>query len=341
MKCGVGDYTCKLANELTKMGNEVHIITSNKADVDCGKLHVHNIVDEWEFSNLSKIVKKVKEINPDVVNVQYPSDEYKSAFMMSVLPLKIKRKVKCKVTATIHEYDYTSYSMQRKLRLYLNFSKLDKIIVAEEEFIEKIRYIVPKADIVYIPISSNIPRSEITEEKRKELLKKYDLENKKVISYFGFARPSKGIEYLMEVISKLEENVKLLLIGNLSKKNEYQKNLINLIDKLNIKEKVIITGFFDDEKDVADLLQISNLCVLPFEEGVQTRNGSFLAAYNQKIPVITTSKSKKDENGVYYVEPKNQEKLLQKIKEVLEAKEEINREILTWENVAKEYMKNF
>lgn len=341
MKCGVGDYTCKLANELTKMGNEVHIITSDKADVNCGKLHIHNIVSEWDFSNLSKIVKKVKEIKPDVVNVEYPSDEYKSAFMMSILPLKIKRKVKCKVTITIHEYDYTSYSIQRKLRLYLNFAKMDKIIVAEEEFIEKIRYIVPKADIVYIPISSNIPRSEITPEKKEELIKKYNLENKKVVSYFGFARPSKGIECLLEVIAKLEENVKLLFIGNLDEKNEYQKNLINLIDKLNINEKVIITGFFDDEKDVADLLEISNVCVLPFENGLQTRNGSFLAAYNQKIPVITTSKFKKDESGIYYVEPKNKEQLLQKIQKVLEEKEEIKRDILTWENVAKEYMKNF
>ena len=341
MKCGVGDYTCRLAEELASRGNEVHIITSNKADIKCGKLLIHNIVDSWEFSDLSKILRKVKEINPNVVNVQYPSDEYKSAFMMSILPLRIKMKIKCKVTATIHEYDYDSYSIQRKLRLYLNFAKLDKIITAEEEFINKIKYIVPKADIEYIPISSNISRSNITEQKKEELLKKYDLEDKKVISYFGFARPLKGIEQLIEVIDKLEDNIRLLFIGELDEKNEYQRNLINLIDKLNIKEKIIITGFFDDEKDVADLLQISNVCVLPFEEGVKTRNGSFLAAYNQKIKVITTSKSKKDDNGIYYVEPKNQEQLLQKIKKVLETNEEINREILTWGNVAERYIKNF
>ena len=32
MKCGVGDYTNKLAEELAKKGNEVHVITSTRAN---------------------------------------------------------------------------------------------------------------------------------------------------------------------------------------------------------------------------------------------------------------------------------------------------------------------
>ena len=31
MKCGIGDYTSKVAEELAKTGNEVHIITSKKS----------------------------------------------------------------------------------------------------------------------------------------------------------------------------------------------------------------------------------------------------------------------------------------------------------------------
>lgn len=341
MKCGIGDYTCKLAEEFARQGNEVHIITSKHADTNSKALQIHNIAEKWDFSEYKAIIKKVKEIKPEVVNIQYPSNEYKSAFMMSLLPFRIKQKFKCKVTATVHEYDYEEFSIQRKFRLYLNFSKLDKIIVAAEEFINKIKLIVPKADIVYIPISSNIPRSNITEKKKVELLEKYNLNNKKVISYFGFARASKGIEYLLECMKELSEDVKLLYIGKLDEKNEYEKGLLELMDKLNIKDKVTITGLFDDEKDVADLLQISNLCVLPFTDGVQTRNGSFLAAYNQKLPVITTSVGKEDCQGIYYVEPKNQKQLLKKIEEVLEYKQEFERDELTWENVAKEYMKNF
>ena len=341
MKCGIGDYTCKLAEEFASQGNEVHIITSKHANTNSKVLQIHNIIEEWDFSEYKVIIKKLKQIRPDVVNIQYPSNEYKSAFMMSLLPFRIKQKFKCKVTATVHEYDYQEFSIQRKFRLYLNFSKLDKIIVAAEEFINKIKLIVPKADIVYIPISSNIPRSEIKEEQKDKLLEKYNLKNKRVISYFGFARISKGIEYLLKCMKELPEDVKLLYIGSLEEKNEYEKSLLDLMNTLNIRDRITITGLFDDEKDVADLLQVSDLCVLPFTEGVQTRNGSFLAAYNQKLPVITTGKGKKDSKGIYYVEPKNQEQLLEKIENVLENKEECERDELTWENVAKEYMKNF
>ena len=46
------------------------------------------------------------------------------------------------------------------------------------------------------------------------------------------------------------------------------------MEELGIKDNVEITGFLEDEKDVADLLKISDVCVLPFTEGVKKRNGS-------------------------------------------------------------------
>lgn len=285
------------------------------------------------------IMKELEVIKPEVVNIQYPGYEYNKNLVVTILPIEIKRKLNCKVTITLHEYE--CFTLKTKIRMYLNFWKVDKIIVAEQEFIEQIKKDFKKTDITYIPISSNIPRSEITKEEQKELIEKYNLTNKKVISYFGFAVKSKGIEYLIKCLAKLGEDVKLLFIGELDEKNEYQKSLLNLIKELKIENKVCITGFFEKESDVADLLQISNLCVLPFVNGLKTRNGSFLAAYNQKIPVITTSKDEKDKNGIFYVEPNNEEELLEKIEDVLEEKIEISRSILTWDNVANKYIEIF
>ncbi len=293
MKCGVGDYCKKIAEELTKKGNEVYIITSKKASNKSNILNIYNIIEKWDNSAIQKILDKLQEIKPDIVNIQYPSDEYKNNLSMNILPIKIKKIIKCKVTATIHEYE--CFTWKRRIRNYLNFKNLDKIIVVEKEFIDLIKKDFKKKDIVHIPISSNIPRSKLTNEGKEELLKKYGLLNKKVISYFGFSVPSKGIEYLLNCVAKLNDTV-ILFINQLDPNNEYHKSLLELIDKLNIKEKVIITGFLDDENAVADLLSISNVCVLPFTEGVKTRNGSFLAAYNQQIPIITTSTKENDKN---------------------------------------------
>ncbi len=345
MKCGVGDYTNKLAEELAKKGNEVHVITSTRANPNSNLLHVHNIVENWKMSAIKPIINKLKEIKPDIVNIQYPSDEYYRR-TVSTLPPLIKMIIKCKVTITVHEYDYFNLGGRKKLRdkvrLYLNFFKLDKVITVEEKFIDRIKSDYPKADIVYIPISSNIPRSEASEEKQNELRKKYGLEGKKILSYFGFAVPVKGIEYLFKCMPHLDDDTKLLFINNLDEKNEYHKSLLDLIKSLNISDKVVITGFLDSDKDVADLLQISNICVLPFVNGLKKSNGSFLAAYNQKIKVITTrKKDEEDGNGIYYVEPNDEEQLLETIKKVLEDKKEYNRDVLTWDNVAKSHIDTF
>lgn len=345
MKCGVGDYTSKLAEELAKNGNEVHVITSNRADPNSNLVHIHNIVKVWKLSYIKPIIKKLKEIKPDVVNIQYPSDEYYRR-TVSLLPPLIKDIIKCKVTVTIHEYDYFNMaerkSLRDKIRLYLNFYKLDRVITVEEKFIKRIKADYQNADIRYIPISSNIPRSVSSTEKLEKIRKDYNLEGKKVISYFGFAVPVKGIEYLLKCMPKLDKDVKLLFINELNKENEYHKTLLDLIQELGIKDRVIITGFFDDSREIADMLSASDVCVLPFVNGLKKSNGSFLAAYNQKIKVITTSENaEKDENGIYYVKPEDQEELLEKIKYVLGNEEKFERDILTWDNVAKEFIRAF
>ncbi len=257
---------------------------------------------------------------------------------MNVLPIKIKKEINARIIATIHEYE--CFTLKRKIRYKLNFKKLDQIIVAEEEFISAIKKDFKNVDVKYVKISSNIPRSRISQEEKEKLIEKYDLKCKNVISYFGFALPSKGIEYVLKAIPEFEDT-KLLFINELNENNEYHKSLLDLIDKLKIKDKVVITGLFDAPEDVADLLSVSDVCVLPFLNGVKTRNGSFLAAYNQKIKVITTSDDLKDKEGIYYVEPRNEEKLLEKMKIVLESKDKFERNELTWESVAKNYIESF
>lgn len=346
MKCGVGDYTSVLAEELAKKGNEVHVITSKRADSSKSKnVIIHNIVEVWKLKAIPSIIKELKKIQPDVVNIQYPSDEYYRR-CVSLLPPIIKDIIRCKVTITIHEYDYFNMkekkSLRDKIRLYLNFYKLDKIITVEEKFIERIKADYSKADIVHIPISSNIPKSQASIDEINKIKSKFGLEGKRVLSYFGFAVPVKGIEYLLRCMPKLDEDIRLLFINELNPENEYHKTLLNLIEDLKIKDKVIITGFYDDAKDIADMLSASNICVLPFVNGLKTSNGSFLAAYNQNIRVITTSKSnEKDDNGIYYVKPEKEEELLEKIKFALDDKTEFERQALTWDSVTEEFLNVF
>ena len=62
MKCGVGDYTNMLAEELAKKGNEVHIITSKKASSNSKLLKIHNVIENWGMQSHKTIVNLLKEI---------------------------------------------------------------------------------------------------------------------------------------------------------------------------------------------------------------------------------------------------------------------------------------
>ena len=346
MKCGVGDYTSILAEKLAKKENEVHVITSNKADASKSRsVKIHNIVNQWKLNAIRPIIKELKKIRPDVVNIQYPSNEYYRN-TVTILPLLIKYLVKCKVTVTIHEYDYFNTkekkSFKDKIRLCLNFCKVNRIVVVEKSYIDRIKADYPKANIMHISISSNIPKSEASNEELEAIRKNIGLEGKRIISYFGFATPRKGIEALFWCISKLDKDVNLLFINELNSEDEYHKSLLDLIEKLNIKDRVTITGFYDEPKDIANMLSLSDVCVLPFVDGVNERYGSFLAAYNQKIKVITTNrKGEKDSDGIYYVKPGDDLELLNKIKDVLDNNERFEREELTWEKVTDGFINAF
>lgn len=339
MKCGVGDYCSKLAKELVNNENEIYVITSTKAISNIEGVKVFNIVDNWDKSSTKKIITTLKSIKPDVVNIQYPSNEYKDAYyIFNILPLIIKLKIRCKLTETIHEYDLEDLSKKRKVRYYCNFMIMNKIIVVEDFFKDAIKRDFKRAKVEYIQISSNISRVILDENEKYKIRNTLGLKAKHIVSYFGFISESKGIEILLKSISKMND-IQLLILSELNKENEYHNQILNLIKDLNIEDKVKITGFLEDEKDVAKYLSSTDLCVLPFRNGVQKRNGSFLAAYNQFIPIITTSSKKQiDDDGVYYIECNNEEVLQEKMERVLSEKNKISRKELNWERVAKQYM---
>jgi len=336
MKCGIGDYTFNLAKTLANMNYNVSVITSTDASTDVCDINICNIVTNWNFRNLKKIMIKLKELRPDVVCIQYPSNEYKKNLMINFLPLFIKRKIKIPIIETIHEYSV--FTILGKIRNTISLYNADRIVVVEEEYISMIKRLNKKSKITYIPITSSISKSNLNSNQIDELRKKIDNSNDKLISYFGFANQTKGIEELFYMIKKIQ-GVKLLFISELDNNVEYHKKLIELYQRLNLEDKIIITGFLE-EKEVANYLKCSDVCVIPFKSGVSKRNSSFLAAYNQNIPIVTTTKGKTFlKDSVYYVQIGNKDILEKKIRLALKNKEKIDRKINTWESIAKEYIK--
>ncbi|WP_368236396.1 glycosyltransferase [Clostridium perfringens] len=343
MKCGVGDYTYMLGTELSSLNNEVSIITSVSAKNDNKSIKVFNIIERWDFSSKDLIVNTLRNIKPDVVHIQYPSDNYGKSLFINFLPRIIKKEIGCKVVETVHEY--ISYTAKGKLRNLVNYKYADNVIVVEKRYDKMIKsFLKPiskNLNINYIPISSNIPKSKISEVEKNELKKKLDLQNFRLISYFGFVNELKGMEFLIEAfndICKKDDNIRLLILSELSKENEYQKKIIDMIEHYDLNDKILITGFINSSDEVSKYLKITDLSILPFRDGVSERNGSFLAAYNQGLPIITTSNNIEELDGVYYVEPKNKDAVVKKYFEIKDDLKFFDRDIVSWKDIVNSHI---
>lgn len=142
-KCGVGDYTQLLCENIiyNKKDVEIHIITSNPVDGVERKYHnrikIHSIVDFWKFKDYKEISKAVKKIKPKIIHIQYPSDRYGNSFFINLLPLMLKVSCRAVIVETVHEY--VGYSNKNKLRNLINYKASDEIIVVENRFCDEIK----------------------------------------------------------------------------------------------------------------------------------------------------------------------------------------------------------
>lgn len=77
-------------------------------------------------------------------------------------------------------------------------------------------------------------------------------ETDKIVGFVGQPIPDKGHKYFIEAaaeVIKILPNTKFLIVGYLFKSN-YQRSLYDLINKLNIQNEVIFTGWRDDVPEV-------------------------------------------------------------------------------------------
>lgn len=292
LKCGVGDYTKNLCDSLLKLNYDVTVLTSK--NVNNRNDNVLAIIDKWGGFKLIKEICSVASKEYDIIHIQFPALGYTESIWNYLLPFWLRIAGK-KVVYTIHEY----YRPRRHV-FSLIFS--NNIILVDDKFLDKIHRKYKKLfdkKIKVIHIGANVPKSQASKEEvlnlRNIIVNKQNISFSKVVSYFGFINPNKRIEIILEAMKQLKDKNKLdtlLMImgdyrdisGNIE---EYQNYIKKLITEFELSEYVYFTGFLNDD-DVGTYFRCSDASILLFNEGVSCRNGSFLAAQQEGIPVYTT-----------------------------------------------------
>ena len=107
-----------------------------------------------------------------------------------------------------------------------------------------------------------------------------------VISNFGHLYKMKGLETFLESLKHVSRDVRVLIIGGAGDVS-YLEKLKEICRTTGVDGRVLWLGYCIDEL-ASIYLSASDICVLPFNDGVRLNNSSFAVAASHGLPIVTT-----------------------------------------------------
>lgn len=348
----LSDYCNYLSNSVSKKIN-VEFISYKKLypDFIYPDKFKRDDVSEPKETESFKIKKLITFYNPfswinaalkctgDIVHAQFWSPPTAVIYSVIFPILKLKNK---KLILTIHNVKPHEKNLIYKFFENLIFRFPDTLIVHSEinkkTFLE--RYPNKKVEVISHGIFDFFQVENLTQ---KEAKKKLNLENKKIVLYFGIIREYKGIDILIKAFKKSNLRDTFLIIAGKPwvDWNEYG----NLINELNLKDKIKIFVKFLPNAEVNILLRASDLVVLPYKyfDG-QSGVGNVALAYDKPLLVTNTGALiELVKNKEAIADPNNVEDLSKKLTRIMADKKLLNslskdskklKKEFSWENIA-------
>jgi glycosyltransferase involved in cell wall biosynthesis len=302
------------------------------------KTPIFSTTKNWRIEEVITIFKIIRKWAPDIVHIQYPGLGYGNGVLPWLIPL-ISFLMGKKVVQTWHE----GYSIRDANRLFL-ISIIPSSLVFVRPNYEKnlhtlLRWSIWKKPTVFIQNASMIPIIFLSEDERIIVKKKYLKGQKRLVVFFGFIYPHKGVELLYKIA---DPNVDQIVIAGEIKE---EGNRFDTFGKIKSNGawngKVSIVGFLP-ATDLAELLAIADAVILPFRNGGGEWNSSIHGALSNGGFVITTSLTRNgyDKNhNIYFAKPND----IQEMRHALNTYAGIRRKLMVdfdadeWKAIAEKH----
>ena len=164
------------------------------------------------------------------------------------------------------------------------FGSVDSFLVqsetVEQDLLKTVQH--PKYMRVAHPIYENFG-SPLSKSEARKLL---GIPNEKVVLFFGYIRPYKGVDLLLEAMKLLpaSENIRLLLVGEFYENEERYRKFIRRND---LEHAVNVVSEYVPNAEVPKYFSAADCVVLPYRSA--TQSGIVQIAYNFDKPVIVTN----------------------------------------------------
>jgi len=275
---GISRVVYDLAQNLGRDGNDVHVLTCWEpytedfeidGNVKVHRVHVYNNPSsdfvEWvmqlNFAMLENAITIVQNNKFDIIHAH----DWLVAYTARVL----KRSFNIPLITTIHATEYGRNNgihteMQRTISNVENWlvNESDRIIVNSNYMRNELLSIFSVQESKISVVSNGVDLNKFDNVfVDTDFRKNYASNNEKIVFYVGRLVNEKGVQILLQAIPKILSNyndVKFVIAG----KGPCLNNLIELSQKLNIKDRVYFTGFVS-EGVLLKLYKCSEIVVFP------------------------------------------------------------------------------
>ena len=296
---GIAHYTTALYRALRKQGHEVLLISFSrqypqwlfpgKSDRDPSQKPLeagdaHYWLDSMNPITWLATVSRIREYSPDAVILQWWVPFWALAWSSIVWLLQrfaATKTVYICHNVVPHEDGWLDRFLARRV-----LGRGDVAIVHSEQDRKKLLDLLPRAHVhvthhpTYRVFAENAPTAS---QARKELHLDNDTP---VILFFGFVRPYKGLNYLIEALPTVLERleVHLLIAGEFWDSAE---TYLDLIQSLQLENHVTLVDQYVPNEEVGVYFASADLVALPYVDA--TQSGIVQMAFGFGVPVLTTT----------------------------------------------------
>jgi glycosyltransferase involved in cell wall biosynthesis len=291
MRCGVGDYTQRLAETLAgRHSMHVGVLTSRLATAaePARDFEVFPVVDTWRPREIGTILEVLRRWRPDIVHVQFPTQGYVGRRLPRMLPLIYSLRG-YHVVQTWHEPVGTR-PLERLLWFAVQAPISGGIIVVRPNYEQAmprwLRWALRGKTRRFIPNASVLPRVQLSQEELASTRARFIGPQRRLVAYFGFLHPAKAVEQLFRIADPGRDH--LVIVGELREEDSYHREIVRLGNSAAWRGNVTLTGFLQPE-EVARVIAAADAVILPFLLGGGEWNTSIHGAQAQGTFVLSTS----------------------------------------------------
>jgi len=232
-------------------------------------------ISKLPFFNQLTIIPKLKdrilnvseEVKPDIIHAHSPALNGLAAILAGKkanIPVVYEIRAFWEDAAVDHgnckEGDLR-YKLTRAMETYVVKKAHAITTICDGLKQDLIKRGIKEEKITLIPNAVNLKNFALITEKSSQILERYHLKNSFVIGFVGSFYHYEGIDILIKalaVIKKTGLDIKVLLVGGGSQ----QSKIVNLIETLNLQDRVILTGRVPHH-EVKDYYSVMNVTALP------------------------------------------------------------------------------